>query len=481
MSIAKRQLKPDIQLNIATYKIYGELNIASAKEIINRIENHLHILRGLHVEGLLLSFAEITKIDKDALDKVIYSFSSFHVKLRSMIGFCDYSPKLFPSLRELVKSSPLGLYRSMDIMALAIGTSNVNRRANILVYADNVDERQLIASTLISNNYFVVIALSESDFQRKTRDKSRFDRIIKDSYFSNIHDDVIISYERNAFVYEFQGTLDETLSKRINVEDFKYRLSLGYNVIIFDFTRIYHMNLRAAYFLLELETIANSYKSLVCGIELKDDRIDTNALGVLEKSEIWLFDDLDHVHEDEEVVEKIAARKPHFSTGISKKLLELTPHFIAASMQSLQIYEILNPKKSPLKQANVRQLHALRPKVVTHIVFSGDYEGEFFFLFTQESAEILIKQILVDFDEYAEEDFLDGMREFVNSLTGKMKSNLRKRNKCIQFSLPKSSPSFSEILPLDLPQTFILTNFKCNDYDYYVALTSPMEEHYSSL
>lgn len=476
--VAQFNRKPDIQLNIATYMIHGELNDASAQEIINRIENHLHILRGLHVEGLLLSFAEITKIDKDALFRVINSFSRLHVKMRAVIGFCDYTGKIFPILRHLIKSSPLGLYESVDTMALAIGTSNASRELPILVYSDNIDERQLIASTLISNNYFVIIAVSKSDLEVKSHDKKRFNRIIKESYFSHIHDNVMINFENNIFSYEFQGTLDNTLSSRINVDDYMYRLSQGYNVVIFDFTRIYHMNLQAALFLIELEKKAQPYKALICAIELSNDKVDINAFGALKRSEIWLFESINHIYADAEVIEKTTSRLPRFGDGVSKKLLELAPNFIAATMQTLNIYEIPNPNKSHLKQINTKQLYSIKYKVATIITFCGDFEGEFIFLFTQESADILIKHILVDHYEYDEEEYLDAIGEFVDSLAGKLKSNLRKKNRGVKFTPAESTTNLEDIIHKKSLQTFILTNFQCDGKDYYAALTSPMEGHY---
>lgn len=475
MSLVNRQTRPDIQLNIATYKLNGQLDCSGADELIKRVDNHLSILRGMRIEGVLLSFKGITKIDKESLFKVIKYFSMFHVKLRCVIGFCDYSSKIYPVLKQLVKSSPLGLYKNMDVMALAIGTSNASVHTSVLVYSDNVDERQAIASTLISNNYFVIMAVTAKDFEKKSSDKDRFDRFISDSYFSNIHEDVTISFEKNIFSYEFQGTLDNTISKRVNIDDFQYRLSLGYTVIVLDFTNIYHMNLRAAYFILELLKIAEPYNVLTCCVELNSEKIDNNALGILDKCPIWIFDTHAQVYEDPEVIAKISSILPSYSTGISKELLAFIPLFITASMQSLEIYEIPKSAKGSPKQVKVNALYAIKPTIISHITFSGDFEGELFFLYTKPSVNTLIKHILVDFDDYVIEDYLDAMTEFVNSVTGKLKSNIRKNYKCIQFGLPQSSTLIQDFISDDTEQSFILTKFQCNENDYYVALSSPVE------
>lgn len=476
MSITKNQLKPDIHLNIATYHIYGEMNSSSVDELLNRIENHLYILRGMHIQGLLFSFQNVTKIDKNALRDLIDGFGVFHVKMRSRIGFTDYSDKMYKALRMLIISTPLGLYRNVEIMSLAVGTSNISSDAGVLVYSDNVDERQLIASTLIGNDYFVVMAISNKDLLHKAKNRERYDRIVHNSYFSNIHEDVAISFTNNIFIYEFQGTLDGTLSSRIDIDDFRYRLSLGYTVIVFDFTSIYHMNLKAAYFLIELEQIASSYDALVCCIGLSEHKLDPNASSTLDKGKIWIFDDLSHVAEDEEVIQKTEARLPRYSTGISKKLLELTPFFLSSSIQTLNLYELKNPQKSAPKQVGMRELISIKPIVVTHISFSGDFEGEFFFLFRKESAKTLVDNILYGVDKYTIEDFLDAMSEFVNALTGKLKSNLRKKNKCIQFDLPYSATSLDEFLDRNSEQTFILSSFEHDEQRYYAALSSPIKE-----
>ena len=75
---------------------------------------------------------------------------------------------------------------------------------------------------------------SRDDFKKKLEDQSRYNHVVHNSYFSNIHDDVIINFDEKTFMYNFQGTLDGTLSKRINIDHFRYRISIGYHVVVFD-------------------------------------------------------------------------------------------------------------------------------------------------------------------------------------------------------------------------------------------------------
>lgn len=470
------QTKPDIKLNIATYTLnHSSFNLKSVTAVVARIEQHLHILRGMHIEGLLFSFKGVDAIDKDAMQHLVKAFNLFHAKLRAFAGFCDYSPKQFTVLQLFIKNTPLALFKDAATMALAIGTSNVHSYASILVHSDDVDDRQSIASTLISNHYFVIMAISKQDFQAKLAHKERFDRIVTNSYFGNMHEDVGIKFEHDIFIYEFKGALNADLSKRINLKDFEYRLSLGYKVFVFDLTRIYHMDLRAAYLLLEMDKMAKPKGAQICLVDINRDKIDSNALAVLQKSDLWIFDLLEDVYEDEEIVEMTQKRPNLVEPGISKELMGIVPHLIAASVQSLEIYEIPNPDKSPSKQVKLKELCKLKPMIATHISFHGDFEGELIFLFAQKSTETLIEHILGDFENSSGEDLLDAMTEFVNSVSGRLKSNLRKKHKCVNFTLPHSTAVLDDLVQGSEEYSSILTSFKCNGHPYYCALTSTID------
>ena len=148
---------------------------------------------------------------------------------------------------------------------------------------------------------------------------------------------------------------------------------------------------------------------------------------------------------------------------------------MAISMQALAIYEIPNVSKEPSKQSDIKTLYNLKPFIMTHIAFNGDYEGELTFLFSKEIVKIFIKQFFIEGESYKKEDYLDAMSEFVNALTGRLKSNLRKRNMCIQFSLPYSSAKLDDVMHIGLDQKFILTNFLSDKSNYHVSLCSPID------
>ena len=469
-------LKPDVQRNIAVYAIDKDVTVTKVERLASRIEQHLHILRGLEIKGFLISLEGVQNLDKPSIEALVNALVLFHVRLRVVAGFCNYSAKIFNILIPFIKKTPLALFKTQEVMALAIGTSGVYSHATLLVHADDIDNRQAIASTLISNNYFVVMASSIDDVKAKLVDKDKYERVIINSYFGFMHENASVSFNQGIFVYEFRGDLNVDLSKRVSLQDFEYRLSIGHKIFIFDLTKIYHMDMRAAYLFMEMEELAVSAKAQIGLVNLDRNKIDNNALAVLQKSTFWIFDSIEEAFEDEEIIEMAQQRREVFSDGMSNDTIKMAPQLIAATMQTLDVYEFKDSTKSPSKQITLQDLGMLKPTICTGISFDGDYDGEFIFIFTQGVSEILIENILGSFDDAEGEDFLDAMSEFVNSVAGKLKSNIRRRERCIHFGLPHSTALLSDLItPAYAEKSAILMTFSCMGKEFYIALTSPIK------
>ena len=469
-------LKPDVQRNIAVYAIDKEVSVKKVENLASRIEQHLHILRGLEVKGFLISLEGVKSLDKPSIEALVEALILFHVRLRVIAGFCDYTTSIFNVLMSFIKKTPLALFKNQEVMALAIGTSGVYSHATLLVHADDLDNRQSIASTLISNNYFVVMATSMDDVKTKLRDKDKYERVVVNSYFGFMHENASILFNEGIFTYEFRGDLNVDITKRVNLQDFEYRLSIGHKAFIFDLTKIYHMDMRAAYLFVEMEKMAIDAGAQICLVDLNGSKVDKNAVAILQKSNFWIFDHVEEVFEDEEIVEMVETRRNTFVPGLSNDTMKMAPQLIAATMQTLDLFEFENIKKSPSKQISLKDLATLKPTICTGIAFDGDYDGDFIFIFTQGIAEILIENILGGFDDAEGEDFLDALSEFVNSVSGKLKSNLRRRERCIHFGLPHSTAVLSDLItPAYADNPGILMTFSCLGQEFYIALTSPIK------
>lgn len=469
-------LKPDVQRSIAVYKVDKEVTATKVERLASRIEQHLHILRGLEIKGFLISLEGVKTLDKASIQALVKALVFFHVRLRVTAGFCDYNSALFPILISFIEKTPLALFKTQEVMALALGTSGVFSRAKILVHADDLDNRQSIVSTLISNNYFVIVANSLDDVRKKLKEKDAYERVVINSYFGFMHENASISFDKGIYFYEFRGDLNVELTKRLSLQDFEYRLSIGHKVFIFDLTKIYHMDMRAAYLFMEMEKLALEAKAQICLIDINREKIDNNAVAVLQKSEFWIFDTMDEALGDEDIQELVEYRKKTFSGGMSNDTIKMAPQLIAATIQTLEVYEFDKIEKRPSKQIKVKDLASFKPTICTGISFDGDYDGDFIFIFTQGISEILIENILGGFDDAEGEDFLDAMSEFVNSVTGKLKSNIRRRERCLNFGLPHSTALLTDLVtPAYSDNSAILMTFSCMGQEFYIALTSAIK------
>lgn len=466
--------KPDIKYNVAVYNC-TKFTKKDVTQLTERVEQHLPILRGMHVKGIAFSLKGVEKVDKEALEIVLEKFKLYHVKLNAMAGLIDYPPKIFPVLELFVRDSPLGLFRTVDVMALALGTSNIGNYASILVHTDNIDNRQTIASTLISNNYFAVMATSKEDLKARLAQKDKFGAIITHSFFGNIFETFEVTFHNNIYTYELKGALKGNIKDRLNVEDFKYRLSLKYRVFVLDFAKVYYMDATVAHLIMELDALALEHDAHICVINLDTDKIERNALSVLQNSKLWVYENMDDVITDDDITPLIKRTKTTYPyDGIPKRMLSFIPKLIGSTMRTMDIYTINDASKTPSKQTVLSELINLKPTIVTHIEFKGDAEGDMIFLFAQGSTEVLLEHILGTTMEAEGEDFLDAMSEFVNSVTGTLKSALKKEYQCIQFSLPKSTPLLSDVCNESSKQIAVLTGFECKEQPFYIAITYPI-------
>ncbi len=464
------EYKPDIQHSIAVYHYPASMDVGGVNELLARINGHMTILRGLHVEGIMISFKEMHKLDQSSLVALIESLSILHTKYELHIGFGDYPKAFFPVLLKFIKATPVSLFKTIEVMALAIGTSRLPTYSSILVYIEDTDEAKSIVSHLISKQYFVVMAHSKEDMLKRIHQKNSFDRIVVESHFGNLQEEVTVDFEKGIFTYSFQGSLDNDLSKSINIKEFKARLDFGYRVFIFDLNNIFHMDMHAAYILTDFLTAAKPYHAVICLVGLDKNKLNSNAYTIMDRSNFWSYKEKEDIYSDEEIILKL--QKQHFhlqSQGISKRIIELIPKFIKATKQTL---DRLGVKEfaSQSKQCVVGKKPDLQPYISTHMNFAGDYVGEINFIFPKESVYAILERKEENPGELTKEDHIDMLKEFSGTVMGRLKANLEKRNHSIEAEFPYAV-EYSDVDYDCIQHKYILETFYCDGKPFYVTVT----------
>ena len=469
------QFKPEIKQSIAIYPYPLNATKEKITELIDRITGHMTILRGLHVEGIMISFKDETKLVKESLLALIEGLSSLHTTYDLHMGFGDYSHAEFKVLLQFIKATPISLFKNIEIMALAIGTSRVLPYSSILVYIEDIDEAKSIVSHLISKLYFVVMANSKDDMIKKLKHREAYDKIITESHFGNMQDEVTVDFDKGIFTYTFNGNMDEGLESNISKKEFLERLKFGYHVYIFDISNISHMDMHAAYIFINYLKMATEHKAVICLVGFEEKKLNSNALTIIEKSKFLSFEDKKDVYQDS-LIQKVLNHQ-HLriqSQGISKRIIELIPSFIKANKQTLERLDIKD-FKSQSKQCVIGPKQNLKAYISTHINFRGDYVGEVNFIFPKESVLAILERKQGNAKEMNKEEDIDALKEFSSTVMGRLKANLEKKNHSIEADFP-TAIEYSDVNYDCIEHKYILETFYCDGEPYYVTVTDYIPE-----
>lgn len=464
------QYKPDIKFNIASYNYPDISNHAGIVELINRITGHMSILRTLHIKGVMISFKYVRKVDKSSLELLIKELSILHVRSGINIGLGDYSHAFSPTLLELVQSTTISLYKTLTVMSLAVGTSS--KYSSVLMYIEDKSESKSIASFLINNHYFVIIASTLEDMKHKLQhNRNLFDHVLIESHFGSLPQEVTVSFKHDIFTYTFQGRLNQQLKSTFKYKNFKERLILGFKVFIFDMTHIINLDMHAAYVLTDILQMAQEHQATICLIGLNKETVDNNAYSIMDKNAFWNFKgDSSDIYDDPDIKVAVAHQQTKLhSMGISKKIIDLMPQFIKATKQVLERLDIKDIHIHT-QQCHAKKRADIDPYIATHINFSGDYTGEINFIFPKSSVDLILERKLDKQKKLHKSDHIDALKEFSSTIMDKLNANLEKIHYTIFSDFP-TPVEYKDINDEHIDQTYILETFQCGNHPFYATIT----------
>ncbi len=437
--MATNVTKPKIVQDVAVYSIGPEIVPAAVNVFLNNLERHRPILRGLNVRAIVFSLADIEKFDKDAFLQVVERFDILQKELKVLTGVVGYTEKQFGVLKMILKDTAVALFKNVQIATLAAGTSRVRKSSAILVYSEDNDEKNMITSELISNGYFVIQAHNFNDFKKKYEKKGSYSLIVAQSRFGGMRDDVMVLYNDGVYYYTVRGIIDETMYNRFDFEGHTKRLEKGFKTFVIDATKISTMDVKGAHFFLRLTEEAARYEAMICLVGIDYAKVYSNAMIVLEKCHLWAYDSLEDVAADDEFLELahsgLTQRAGNFK--LSKDTASKHQFFSSVLQDTVKTYgkwalETVSPQVQPLGKLLDQDV-----TIENSISFDGDIDGSMVFLFPRETAKMLSTAMTgVDSKDLLDDDLLDVMSEFVNSVTGKIKSSIVRKRVYMSFSLP---------------------------------------------
>lgn len=431
--------KPKIVQDVAVYNIGPEIVSTTVNGFLNNLERHRPILRGLNVKAIVFSLSDVEKFDKDAFLQIVDRFDILQKELKVLTGVVGYTEKQFGVLKMILKDTAVALFKNAQIATLAAGTSRIRKNSAILVYSEDNDEKSMITSELISNGYFVIQASNFQDFKKKYAKKGSYSLVVAQSRFGGMRDDVMVLYNDGIYYYTVRGIIDETMYNRFDFEGHTKRLEKGFKTFVIDASKISTMDVKGAHFFLRLTEEAARYEAMISLVGIDYAKVYSNAMIVLEKCHLWVYEKLEEVAADNEFMQLahdgLAQRGKSFKP--SKETASKHPFFSSTLQETVKTY---GKWELEMQSPSVQALEKLLTQDViieNFISFDGDIDGSMVFLFPRETAKTLSGAMTgLDSKDLLDEDLLDVMSEFVNSVTGKIKSAIVKKKVYMSFSLP---------------------------------------------
>ncbi len=400
----------------------------------------------MKVQAVLFSFKEITEISDDVLQALYKRFEKLNGELKVPTGFCLYTTKQFPKIKQETKDSSLALVKTPKIAALVMGTARVSKSDTILVYEDDSEEKNLMFSEFISKGFSVVAAKDREDFQARARHKHLYGTIVRESRLSGIYKSVFIRVSRGFYTYALRGYIDDSLSGIFNGKAHKGRILDGFRGFFLDFSRVSAVHIRAAFFLVELakSTTMQGAAFYIFGADTK--RLNTNIIELLKNSPIEFYDNY------EDCVSAATTggftRKPlefdHGQIALTKEVVKDIPVFAKAVLSTIGVF---TGAKGQKKMERTKVLDLLKKPIYTSgmISFDGDIFGTLFFMTSknlmQRAAKVMLEEDTID-----ENTALDLTSEIMNTIAGKIKMMISEMNTPISISLPKSYSNKKDLI-----------------------------------
>ena len=466
--------KPEITSNIASYSYPDEADKAAVIELTDRIKGHISILRSLEISGIFISFKEVQKVDRKALDFLIEELTALSTRTTIHIGLGDYSHTFFPVLLKLIKRTSISLYKNLNIMAFASGTRA--SLSSILVYIEDPYDAGMIVSHLISKHYFVVISHSVEDFKKRiSGNRKVYDQVITESHFGNTENKVLIKFKKSIFHYTFYGKLDKNLITNINQKDFKERLDFGFKIFIFDLSNVLYIDMNAANFIIGFLHIAQKYDASICLVGLERENFDSNAYNLMTQNNFSDFSEIEDIYHDVDVLEILSQQHSlAYSEGISKKIIEFIPNFIRATRYVLSLIDISDISVQT-QQCTIEKEPKIDPYIATHISFYGDYHGEINFIFPKESVDVILERKYENVEDLNKDDHIDALKEFTQIIMDKLSTQLE--NKYLSIESGFAMATDGENIDLSCrDHRYVFETFFCDEHPFYVTITDYLPE-----
>jgi len=421
---------------IAIFTPQGFLDGNSAMQVIT-IQD-IQVTMSLNVSMVLVSLKKVVFFNKNGITSLLDIMQKIDEEKNVIIGFCDYTEEQYKAFFKFFdRQVPCSLFKTVDVALVFAGGEEAKDNESVLIYHEDSTQRSLQAIEIYNRGYNPVIVQSKDEFLKKMEDRDKFKHIVHMTYLGLISSQIVARTKGNCVIYYLKGFLDGNIAEQFDIVYHQNCLKVGFQIFMFDATRVNSMNIHATNFFSKLSTAGAEYGALIAIVGLDMEKTPKRFIQELEDAGIMFFKNEEEFFADETVASMSdggAKTIKKDKNRLSKALVSKLPTFVDATIETLQMMTNLTVTKNGM---NIQPIKLEKDDLMaSSIAFYGDIDGMVTLIMSKE----LVKNacVLLIGEESDDQEILDDtLGELVNIVAGKSKSILQNDGINITITLPR--------------------------------------------
>lgn len=459
------------QNSIALFSPQGFLDGANASSLLT-IQD-IQATYGLKVDMVLISLKKVVFFNTNGVTILTDVLHKFQKKMHLAAGFCDYKEEQFEAFFRFYDGQiPFSLFKTLEIaLMFAAKGSSAEDNPQVLVYNDDSTQRSMQAIELYDKGYAPVVSVNKNEFLRQCGDKERFEAIVDQTYLGLLVSRIAAKTRGNTVIYFLKGFLDGTVTEQFDITYHQNSLKVGFQLFMFDATRVNSLNIHAANFFAKLSTAGAEYGALIAIVGLEMDKTPKAFREELEDAGILFFADEDAFFNDETVrsMSGGGSMVKKKKGVLDKRLVASLPVFVNATIRTLQMMTDMIAIKEDMVVAPLDC--KISDMMASSIAFYGGIEGMISLVMPREMVQRACSLLLGE-ESDSDAELSDALSELVNIIAGKSKSDLQDKETKIDITLPRSYSRLEELLGVAGEEKGVQINFKFDDYPFIFYLSA---------
>lgn len=455
---------------IAFFSPQGFLDGNNASQLIT--VQDMQALKSSNVSMVLVSMKKVIFFNKNGISIVLDALTKMHKEMKVIIGFCDYNRKQYDAFFKFFEGDvSFSLFKTLDIAMLFTGGNEAKgEEESVLIYNDDATQRSMQAIEIFDRGYNPVVVQTLDDFTARAEDKEKFVEIVDRTYLGLMGNRIAAKTRGNCVIYYLKGFLDGSVTEQFDVMYHQNSLKVGFQLFMFDATRVSSLNIHAANFFSKLSTAGAEHGALIAIVGLDMERTPRAFVDELEDAGIMFFENETDFFTDE-IVQSMSgggAAVKKEKHKLTKPVVARLPVLVSSTMDTLQMMTSMMALKEDMK------IQPFEPRgndlMASSIAFYGDIEGMVTLVMpremVQKSCTLLIGEESDDTNVLA-----DALSELVNIVVGKSKTQLQEQGVNINITLPRSYVSIDDLHATLEGIHGVQVNFSFEDYPFTFYLS----------